>query len=66
MGYLPPSGGSLILRLPKNVDDPGFEVVPVPPASELLPTFLAVQQVWAFTYAQDEAFRSRTKKTKVA
>jgi genome maintenance exonuclease 1 len=23
MGYLPPTGGSLILRLPKNVEDPG-------------------------------------------
>jgi hypothetical protein len=66
-GYLPPDGGSLILRLPKNVDDPAFEVVPAPPAAELLPTFLAVKQVWEFTYAADQAYRARTaKRTKVA
>ncbi len=64
MGYLPPAGGSLIVRLPKNVEDPAFEVVPVPPAAELLPTFLAVKQVWAFTYAQETAYRARTAKRK--
>ncbi len=66
MGYLPPTGGGLIVRLPKVETDPAFEVVQVPPAADLLPTFLAVKQVWAFTYAADEAFRSRTKKTRVA
>jgi hypothetical protein len=29
----------------------------VPPLAELLPTFLAVKQVWAFTYAADQARR---------
>lgn len=62
MGYLPPAGGSLILRLPKLVEDPAFEVVAVPPAAELLPTFLAVKQVWQFTYAADQAYRARSKK----
>jgi hypothetical protein len=66
MGYLPPAGGGLIVRLPKIESDPAFEVVPVPPIADLLPTFLAVQQVWRFTYAQDEAFRTRTTTTKVA
>ena len=66
MGYLPPAGGSLILRLPKTVEDPGFEVCPVAPAAELLPVFLAVKRLWEWQYAQDEAYRTRTKHPKVA
>jgi hypothetical protein len=66
MGYLPPAGGSLIVRLPKIESDPEFQVVAVAPAAELLPTFLAVKQVWAFAYAQDEAYRKRNKKTVAA
>lgn len=62
MGYLEPAGGSLIVRLPKIESDPAFQVVPVAPAAELLPVFLAVKQVWAFQYAQDEASRLRKKK----
>lgn len=59
MGYLPPAGGGLIVRLPKVETDPAFEVLAVPPAVELLPTFLAVKTLWAWTYKNDEAYRTR-------
>jgi hypothetical protein len=62
LGYLPPAGGSLIVRLPKDCNDPAFEVVQAQPAAELLPVFLAVKQVWAFQYAQDAAYRARRRK----
>ena len=61
MGYALPAGGSLILRLPKVETDPAFEVVPVAPAAELLPVFLAVQQVWAWQYGQESAYHARKK-----
>jgi len=51
MGYLPSAGGGLIVRLPKLVSDPDFQVVPVPPVAELLPVFLAVKQLWHWTSA---------------
>lgn len=49
----------LILRLPKVETDPNFEPVPVPPASELFPTFLHVKAVWEWWYAQEKASRER-------
>ncbi len=64
MGYLPPAGGSLILRLPKNLSDPAFQVVQAQPAADLLPVFLAVKQVWAFAAEADKAYRARTAKRK--
>lgn len=62
MGHLAPVGG-LIVRLPKVQTDPGFEVVTVPPVAELLPTFLAVKEVWKWWYAQEEAYRAKRKDT---
>jgi len=59
MGYLPPAGGGLIVRLPKVESDPAFEVVAVPEAATLLPVFLAMKAVWAWMYQQDEAYRQR-------
>jgi hypothetical protein len=53
--------GGLIVRLPKVTTDPGFEVAVVPPARDLFPTFCAVRQLWAWTHAQDEAYRARTR-----
>lgn len=58
MGHRRPDGG-LILRLPKIESDPNFEAVPVPPASELFPTFLHVKQVWTWWYAQEVESRKR-------
>jgi hypothetical protein len=55
----------LIVRLPKVQTDPVFEVGKVPPVSELFPTFLAVKQVWAWWFAQEEAYRQK-RKAKVA
>jgi hypothetical protein len=53
--------GGLIVRLPKVTSDPGFEVVVVPPARELFPTFCAVRQLWQWQYDQDAAWRGRTR-----
>jgi hypothetical protein len=44
--------GGLIVRLPKVTTDPAFEVVVVPPARALFPTFLAARQLWQW---QEEA-----------
>jgi hypothetical protein len=61
MGYLPPAGGALIVRLPKVETDPAFEVVAVKPMADLFPVFLAVKSLWAWSYANEEAYRSRKK-----
>jgi hypothetical protein len=53
--------GGLIVRLPKTAGDPGFEVAVVPPARELFPTFLAVRQLWEWTYAQEVAYQARRR-----
>jgi hypothetical protein len=66
LGYLPPAGGSLLIRVPKNVDDPKFEVVKAPPAADLFPVFLAAKQLWQWAYANEQAYRNRTTTTKVA
>lgn len=58
MGYVQPAAG-LIVRLPKVVTDPDFEVQPVPPVADLFPVFLAVKELWKWTYANDEAYRAR-------
>lgn len=58
MGYVAPAGG-VIVRLPKVQTDPAFEVAVVPPVSELLPTFLAVKDVWRWWFAQEEAYRAK-------
>jgi hypothetical protein len=59
MGYAPAAG--LIVRLPKLESDPAFEVAPVPAAADLFPVFLAVKELWRWTYANDEAYRLRQK-----
>lgn len=53
--------GGLIVRVPKVLNDPQFEVAVVPPARELFPTFLAVRQLWEWTYAQEVAYQSRKR-----
>lgn len=58
MGYVSPSAG-LIVRLPKVDSDPAFETQAVPPIAELMPVFLAVRELWKWTYANEEAYRAR-------
>jgi len=58
----PPAG--LIVRLPKTVDDPAFEVVEVEAVPALLPTFLAARVVWDYLDAEDQAYRKTRRKTK--
>ena len=54
MGHAIPSAG-LIVRLPKVRTDPDFELAPVPPVETLLPVFLAVRQVWQWSFQNDAA-----------
>ncbi len=58
MGHTVPAGGTIV-RLPKTETDPAFEVAIVPAVSELLPTFLAVKQVWEWWYASEVAYHQR-------
>ena len=60
MGHTVPATGCIV-RLPKVQTDPAFEVVTVPPVVELLPTFLAVKEVWRWWFAQEEAYREKRK-----
>ena len=60
MGYREPAQ-SLIVRLPKVAGDPPVEVVPVPPRADLFPVFLATRQLWEWTWANDQAFKARTR-----
>lgn len=53
MGHGAPVKG-YIVRLPKNTDDPAFEVALVPPVAEVFPTFLNVCQVWKWWWAADQ------------
>jgi hypothetical protein len=39
--------------------DPEFEIVETPPARELFPVFLAVKELWKWSYAQEAAYRAR-------
>lgn len=54
--------GGLILRLPKLVSDPGFEVAVAPPARELFPTFLACRTLFDWAFAQEQAYQASRKK----
>jgi hypothetical protein len=65
MGYVLPAE-ALIVRLPKVDTDPDFEVVTVPPVTELFPVFLAVKELWTWTYANEAAYRERRQKAAVA
>ena len=53
--------GGLIVRLPKVTTDPGFEVVVVPPARELFPTFLAARQLWDWPSPKKKRIARRRK-----
>jgi hypothetical protein len=66
MGIARPEAG-LIVRLPKVQTDPEFEVKPVPPVDALMPTFLAVRQLWTWYHAQEQAYQaSRSRKGEAA
>lgn len=60
MGYLRPA--ACIVRLPKVETDPAFEVRDVPPAADLLPVFLAVKQLWAWSAANDAKYWASRKR----
>jgi len=47
--------GGLVIRLPKQIGDPDFEVGVVPPAAALYPTFLAARALFTWWHAQEEA-----------
>ena len=55
--------GGLIFRLPKVATDPQFEVVVVPPARELFPTFLAVRQLFDWTFQQEQIYQAKRTRT---
>jgi hypothetical protein len=67
MGHGTPKRG-YIVRLPKLTSDPAFEVVEVPPVSELFPVFLNVCQVWKWWWAADQRSKAawQAKKNGVA
>jgi hypothetical protein len=65
MGYVLPST-AVIVRLPKVDTDPEFEVVTVPPVADLFPVFLAVKELWKWSYANEEAYRARRSAAAVA
>lgn len=65
MGHSVPEAGA-ILRLPKVQTDPAFEVQDVPCMADLVPTFLAVLQVWKWWYQQEELYRQRSKAAKAS
>ena len=60
MGHPAPQGG-LVVRIPKNLRDPAFEVAEVPPVAELLPVFLAARRLFVWQDAQDRAYWATRK-----
>ena len=64
MGHGLPPGGGLIVRLPKVETDPGFEVHRCGSVETLLPTFLAVKQVWQWWFAAEQASKAAWKAKK--
>ena len=57
MGHEAPAAG-YVVRVPKNTDDPAFEVVEAPPRELLLPVFLAVRDVWRWAADADRRERA--------
>lgn len=55
-----------IVRLPKVETEPEFEVIPVAPAAELFPTFLALIEVWRWWHQGEVAYAERRKAQKDA
>jgi hypothetical protein len=66
MGHQPTPEQGIILRLPKNEQDPEFEVAVVPDRQSLMPVFLAVRQVWEWWFAAEQAYRESRSPTKKA
>jgi hypothetical protein len=58
MGHGDPVGG-YIVRLPKNEDDPAFEVVEAGPVDALFPVFRHAQGLWAWSYQQELAYQAK-------
>lgn len=57
LGHGVPEAG-LIVRLPKQEQDPAFEVATVPPVAELFPVFQAVHRVWQWWFAEEQRSRA--------
>lgn len=62
MGHPAPTGG-VIVRIPKNQNDPQFEVAVVPPVADLLPVFLAARTLWVWHEGHERAYRDRRETT---
>lgn len=64
MGHEPCAAGAIV-RIPKNMDDPAFEVAQCPPVDALLPTFLHLREVYDWWAEEDRksaaAWRARRK-----
>jgi hypothetical protein len=63
MGHVQAEQG-MIVRLPKNEQDPGFETATCPAVADLFPTFLAVKSVWEWWFAQEQAYREKLDQAK--
>ena len=58
MGHAAAEAGAIV-RLPKTVGDPAFEVVAVPDDEDLFATFLATLKLWRWWYSNEEKARQR-------
>jgi len=59
MGHAAPAEG-LIVRLPKvSTEKDELEFATVPPVADLFPVFLAVREVWQWSFDQDAAKRAK-------
>lgn len=56
----------LVLRLPKQLGDPSFEVGHVPACPTLYPSFLALRQVWTWWHAQEQAGKASRRAAAIA
>jgi hypothetical protein len=66
MGHGDPEQG-IIVRLPKNVEDPEFEVKIIEePESDLMDTFLHTMEVWKWNQKGEEAYEAKKKAEEVA
>lgn len=65
MGLSPASQAGIIIRLPKEADDPGFEVVPVPPLEQTVPVFLALRHgVFPWVKAEEQEYERKRQERK--
>src|SRR5512139_2934377 len=63
MGHTKAEAGCVV-RLPKLDSDPAFEVAETPPVADLLPTFLAILEVWKWWHQGEVAYAERRKAAK--